>query len=182
MPGEQTRVGGETDDGIDWSCPKCGTVLVRGALGERQFLDLLFRCYECGQVAGSALRVPGHPMAGRALLIPPGEYRVEGTVDPGPVMVVGQRAIDGYVREIGAGRGDRLLDGAGRDLSPIGLRVLASDAAELLGDRYADLVAADERGSRSPTPPARRHRLVELIAYAEEAADEIERFGEPRST
>lgn len=48
----------------------------------------------------------------------------------------------------------------------------------LLGNKYRTLRESDERGRASRTPPARRHRLLELIDYAHEAA---ELLGDSRS-
>src|SRR5947209_4063631 len=165
---------GDGDQGIDWTCPQCDAVLVRRAINERQFLDLLFCCYGCGGVVASPVRKAGHPLAGRSLLFPPGEYKLGRTVEIGskPMLtMVGQQAVDGYVREIGS----KATDAIDRELTPTGLRAMAAHGARLLGDRYGDLIAADERGRSSQTPPARRHRLIELITYAREAADEVER-------
>jgi hypothetical protein len=115
------------------------------------------------------------------LLVPPGEFKLD-TVDltPPPVMFVGQQAIDGYFHEIGSpmAGADRVSRRGGRDLTPTGLRAMASDGEELLGDQYAAILAIDEQGRKSSTPPPRRHRLVELVTYAREAADEIEGRGE----
>lgn len=168
---------GSFDPGIDWLCPRCSTVLVQGAAQEDQFLNLLFRCHSCDAIGGSPLRQPGRPLAGRPLLTPPGKYRLESTVDMSdrPVMCVGQQAIDGYVAETGAGqRAAGAADGDPSELTPAGLRGAAAFVVKLLGDRYPRLVAADERGRASPTPPRRRHRLIELIDYAEVAASLLE--------
>ncbi len=91
-------------------------------------------------------------------------------------MVVGKQALDGYLAETGA----RTLDagpvkyGPG-ELTASFLRTAAAEAADLLGDSYTKLRAADRRGQSSRTPPAKRHRLVELVSYAEDAADSMER-------
>jgi hypothetical protein len=168
---------GEADPGIDWYCPKCPVVLAQGVY-EDQFLDLLFRCYACGSIGASPTREPGQPFAGRPLLIPPGRYRLGSSVDvvEEPVMNVGQQALDGYLKETGARfPGSNPPQYGLREISSASLRHLASDAAGLLGDRYEDLRKRDRHGqSFKSTPPSRRHRLIELIAFAKEAADRME--------
>lgn len=61
------------------------------------------------------------------------------------------------------------------ELSHDSLRSAAAYAIDLLGERYAALLEADERGRASATPPLRRHRLVELIEYVHEAAELLAR-------
>ena len=162
------------DGSLDWVCPNCGATLVRGALHEDQFLDLLFRCSECGAVGESQLRAPGRPLPGTPLLTPPGAYRLGSPVDIAGklVLCVGQQALDGYVAETGVGR-PRGAHGR-LELSANSLRQLATECIDLLGDRYGPLKAADARGLASATPPRHRHRLVELIEYAQHAADLLE--------
>jgi hypothetical protein len=67
-------------------------------------------------------------------------------------------------------------------ITPPGLRALASQAKDLLGEEYAALQTADRRGQASPTPPPRRHRLIDLIAFAEDTATAIETFGAATAT
>jgi hypothetical protein len=173
--GKGPVIAGVGADRIDWTCPQCHAVLVQGAVNDRQYLDLLFRCYACGAIARSATRKPGHPPAGNALLWPPGRYRLDGPVDVSsmPVMSVGKQATDGYMREIGSWR-----PGGGWSATPSDLRAMGLEAKQLLGEHSQRLIAKDERGRRSSTPPGRRHRLVELISYAREIADEIEAAGQ----
>ena len=52
-----------------------------------------------------------------------------------------------------------------------------SEASTLLGERFAHLKAADERGQSSPTPPASRHRLIELIDNAAATAADLDQGG-----
>jgi hypothetical protein len=162
-PVKEPAFRGVADTGIDWLCPSCGTVLIRGAVHEHQFLDLRFRCYSCQAVGGSPARPPGRPLAGLPLLVPAGNYLLGSSVDTTarPVMCVGQQALDGY--EVETGRGQPAVP---VEISAQGLRDAADYAAELLGEHYDALLEADERGRSSPTPPARRHRLIELIRYA----------------
>jgi hypothetical protein len=176
-PFSEPALVGDGQDGIDWTCPQCGTVLVRAAVSDRQVLDLLIRCYACEQVSGSPLRQPGQPLAEPRIIKPPGEYMFDSAVQMGSVATIGQQALAGYLREIGqpaAGPREPGDATCGHGLTPTGLRTMASKAAELLGDRYADLLAVDEKGRKSETSPLRRHRLIELITYAREAADEMD--------
>lgn len=45
---------------------------------------------------------------------------------------------------------------------------------ELLGEDYERLLASDERGQQSRTPPPRRHRLIEILRYGEQVAAQVE--------
>jgi hypothetical protein len=118
------------------------------------------------------------PLAGRPLLVPEGRYLLKSSVrlTGTPVMVVGAPARDGYLREVGQVRDHE------HEFTPVGFRRMADEAEAALGDRYAILLAADERGRQSRTPPPRRHRLLELIAYAREAAAEMENSKAPVMT
>jgi hypothetical protein len=94
-------------------------------------------------------------------------------------MAIGIQALNGYLQETGLdprSKADPYIMGH----SEIGadyLRTLASEASALLGERLADLKAADERGRSSPTPPASRHRLIELIDSAAIAAADLDSGG-----
>jgi hypothetical protein len=171
-PQSGPAMAGDADPGINLCCAECGTVLA-SATYPGQFLDLLFRCYECGQLGASPRRQSGQPLAGRPVLIPPGRYRLESTVQTAgrPVMFVGQQAIDGYVFETGL---LRPTVPSSPELTAQLLKDLAKGATDLLGERYEGLRASDERGKASPTPPPRRHRLIEIIDYAHEAAGALE--------
>lgn len=172
LPQSGPAVVGDADPGVNWCCAGCGTVLA-SAVHPGQFLDLLFRCYRCGQLGGSPPREPGQPLAGRPVLIPLGRYRLDDSVrvTGRPVMMVGQQALDGYLFETGRVRPSQT---PGQELNAEYLNRLAREATALLGDSYASLRASDRRGRISPTPPPRRHRLIELIDYAQEAADALE--------
>jgi hypothetical protein len=160
------------DSGIDWTCPECGSVVVSGAR-ERQLLDLLLRCHDCGTVAGSPTRQPGEPFPGLVVAFGPGEY-LEPQIDIAskPNWFVGYQAIDRYLLEIGSPSAPGAPPGdADFELTPGGLRAAAARAQSLLGERYADLIAKDERRRNSAT---QRHRLTALLTYAREAADALE--------
>jgi hypothetical protein len=166
--------------GIDWHCYQCGSLLLVG-MHERQVLDLLVRCYSCGTAAALPQREAGEPLAGRPLLIPPGRYRLSGQVSviEKPVMLVGIQALNGYLQETGlkpsSESGRHALGHA--EINAGFLRTLALEATALLGERFTDLKAADERGRSSPTPPARRQRLIELIDYAATTAADLDQGG-----
>lgn len=168
------------DGGIDWHCYRCGSLLLEG-MHERQILNLLVSCYACGTTAATPQREPGEPLAGRPLLFPPGRYRLSNQVSvvDKPVMLVGIQALNGYQQETGL----EPLSEVGRDtlghsdISAGFLRTLAFEASALLGERFAHLKAADERGRSSPTPPASRHRLIELIDNAAATAADLDQGG-----
>jgi hypothetical protein len=85
-------------------------------------------------------------------------------------MVVGQQALDGYLLETGRLRPSIA---SGIEINVEYLNNLANEAINLLGQSYERLRASDQRGKLSPTPPPRRHRLIELIDYSREAADSL---------
>ncbi len=178
---------GNAQPGIDWCCRGCATVLavaVAVAVYEGQFLDVLFRCPACGLVGAPPTRRPGRPLAGRPVLAPPGRYRLGSAVDlvDKPVMTVGQQALDGYLTETGRSISGTATHAVPTAITPAGLRALASQAKDLLGEEYTALQAADRRAQASPTPPLRRHRLIDLIAFAEDTATAIETSGDTATT
>ena len=167
---------GNTDPGVTWTCPRCGTALVVG-VHERQFLNLFVRCSRCQTLGGLPSRSPGEPMPAGSVKMPPGRYLLGTPVDvvDKPIVTAGQSAFDGYARETGADyagqsastpRSAQLLD-ASR------LRSIASQAKRLLGPYYKSLAEADTLGLKSKTPPPRRHRLMDLIRYSELAANQL---------
>jgi uncharacterized Zn finger protein (UPF0148 family) len=166
---------------LDYLCPECRASLIEG-VHDGQIFDLAIRCPRCAADSLCETRPAGRPLAGRPVLIPAGKYRLNRTLDlSAPVMMVGQQAIDGYVRETGARWGS--ASGAdyqlGRQLDPDGLNGLAEDLVALLGDRYGKLLAGHQRGLASPTPPRTPHRLLELIDYARKAAVALAEHVEP---
>jgi hypothetical protein len=152
-------------------------VLVEGAAHEDQFLDLLILCYSCGVLGATAVRKPGRPLTAQGCLIPPGGHVLSSAVQiHGPaMMVVGKQASDGYEREVGLG--EEFWAGQEPELNSELLRDAAGYLRELLGDSYKRLLAADRRGLASPTPPDWWHRIVELIACGESAADRLDGRG-----
>jgi len=165
---------------IDWYCHRCDALLLQGT-HEREILDLLVRCYTCGATSATPQREAGEPLAGRPLLFPPGRYRLTSPIDAvdKPVMLVGIQALNGYLKEIGLEPQSEAAPGAlGRvEINAGYLRTLASEASALLGERFSHLKAADVRGRLSPTPPARRHRLIELIDDALATAADLDQGG-----
>lgn len=156
---------------LNYTCPSCQTVLLEG-VHEHQLFDLAIRC-PCGTRSTCETRPPGRPLAGRPVLIPAGKYRLSSSLDlPTPVMMAGQKAIDGYVRETGArwGKPAGGEEAPSHQLDPAGLERLAADLVTLLGDRYEKLLCGHRRGLASPTPPRIQHRLLELIDYARTTA------------
>ncbi len=152
-------------------------MLLSQGVYRRQFLDILFRCFSCGKLGASPSRRPGEPLAGRPILVPPGQYRLDSVLDVvrKPAMLVGRQALDGYLAETSApARSLSTPTSAPLEISTGFLRDLVARAVHLLGERYDRLRASDARGQSSPTPPARRNRLIELISYAEEAAHALE--------
>lgn len=165
-------IAGNADPGITWHCAKCGRVLL-SAVWPRQFLDLLFWCPECLSVSASERREPGEAMPVRSLRLAPRRWHLRGEVDvrDKPVLMAGASAFANYVRETGARYDRGALGKLGQDLDPAFLTRLSKAAASLLGSKFDELVEVDRRGHRSKTPPTRRHRLIELIEYVEEAAE-----------
>lgn len=165
---------------IDWQCGKCGALLLE-RLYERQVLDILVRCYNCGGVGAMPSREPGEPLAGRPVVLSAGKSRLTSQVriDSNYVLLVGPQALAGYRHETGANQAssEGLYPQSLTEISANGLRSLTSDAAALLGERFSHLKAADARGQSSPTPPANRHRLIELIDQVETAAVKLDGGG-----
>lgn len=169
---------GNSVDGVSWECP-CGKALGTG-LHSRQVLNVLIRCGGCSRLLTSPLRAPGDPIAGRPVYIPPGgTHLLGGRLDvlDKPVMMVGHDALVGYARETGR----RIPDVYDPDLAPAlssldpgSLTRLADELTALLGDEHKRLQDSDARGRRSRTPPRDRHRLIELIEFAQRTAAAFE--------
>ena len=176
---------GDADPGVNWHCPACGELLAQ-AVYPSQFLDVLFECFSCGELCASLRRQPGQPLTSRLFPLPPGKYRLDKTlnVTGKAPMVIGRQALDGYIAETSVGSASSVAETfVPREINASFLRELVRKAANLLGDRYERLRASDQRGQSSPTPPVRRHRLIELICYAEEASRALDipaRPGEQR--
>lgn len=168
---------GNSPENVGWECP-CGQVLGTG-LYARQFLNILIRCGACARLLQSPVREPGQPIAGRPVYLAPGAtYLIGGQLDvvDKPVMMVGHQALMGYARETGR----RIPDVYEPPRAPVltsldseSLAGVAVDLKSLLGDDYDRLAAADTRGLQSRTPPAHRHRLIELIEFAQNTSEEL---------
>src|SRR5439155_8179506 len=165
---------GDADPGVNWTCRRCGRELLKAAW-EGQFLDLLFRCPVCEAISASARRSPGEAMPANSMRISPRRWNLRSPVDVKgkPVLVAGKSAFDGYVRATGATYAGPRAPTLGQVLDETMLRRLARQTARLLGRAFEGLLEADERGLKSSTPPAHRHRLIELIRYAEDAAHKL---------
>jgi hypothetical protein len=162
----------DADPGVNWHCPGCETLLAE-AVYPGQFLDLLFRCRMCDTLSASANKRPGQPLAGRPIICAPGQFYLKGVVDVAgkPSLLAGSSARDAYLYETSA---EPIPFSGGQEISAPFLNELASRASNLLGAAYSRLRASDDRARSSPTPRATRHRLTELIAYAEELADAVD--------
>lgn len=125
------------------------------------------------------MREPGQPIAGRPVYMPPGgTYLIEGVLDvvDKPVMMVGHDALVGYARETGRyipDIYDPRLSPALTSLEPTSLLAMEVKLQRLLGDEYERLEQADARGRLSRTPPASRHRLIELIDFVRTTANAL---------
>ena len=161
---------------VDLICPACGCVLAC-RLWERSILDVLVRCPECSRLLCSRSRRPGEPVPNAFVLMPDGRYEPIGPLKAkdDPVTVVGRRALDGYVRETGRPPARPLgtWNGNAREMTRESIHRDADSLVEILGDRYAELVAVDQRGRSSKTPPEHRHRVVELIEALRATAEEL---------
>ncbi|MCA1707887.1 MAG: hypothetical protein LC808_33275 [Actinobacteria bacterium] len=166
---------------VDFLCHGCGASLIE-KVHERQLFDLAIRCPHCAAESVSEARPPGCPLAGRPVLIPAGKYRLSGSLDlPGPVMMAGQQAIDGYIHETRArwGMASGRADSIAHRFDPDGFNGLADDLVALLGDRHEKLLAGHMRGLASPTPPRTPNRILELVDYARKTAVALEEHVEP---
>ena len=95
-------------------------------------------------------------------------------------MMVGRQALVGYAQETGRAIPDIYQPEMGpniTDLEGQSLLRLADQLRAMLGDNYQKLREADNRGRRSPTPPPRRQRLIELIEFVEQASIQLSDSG-----
>lgn len=94
---------GDLDVGINWHCPACHAVIAE-AVYPGQLLNLLFRCYSCGQLCMSPVRALGEPLPGRPVILARGEFYLKSAVvvTGRPHPVAGYRARDGYLNETAA--------------------------------------------------------------------------------
>jgi hypothetical protein len=166
---------GDQDVGTNWRCSNCNA-LIAEAVYTGQLLNLLFRCHSCSQVGASPVREAGQPLAGRPIVLDRGEFYLK-TVDVAgkPTPIVGYQARLGYLNETAAPPIPFATATGGRaELSAALLRELASRAITLLGSEYRHLRASAKKSAASRTPKRSQPRLMELISYAEQAADTLE--------
>lgn len=166
---------GDPSVGINWHCSKCDA-LIAEAVCPGQLLNLLFRCYSCGQVDASPVREAGQPLAGRPVILDSGEFYLK-TVDvtSKPTPIAGYQARLGYLNETAAPPIPfATAKGGQAELSADFLRELASRAIALLGSKYPHLKTSARKSAASRTPKRNQPRLMELISYAEQAADALE--------
>lgn len=168
---------GNSSEDVSWEC-LCGRQLGVG-LYARQLLNVLIECGECTQVLESPRRLPGEPIPGAPLYLEPGGRYLLGealNVVDKPVAIVGRGALFDYAHETG-----QTIPGVYSPDSTAVISALDADAfnaiacqlRDLLGDGYESLRGSDDRGRRSKTPPAYRHRILELIDFASDAAAEV---------
>ena len=168
-------VSGDAESALDWHCDNCDTLLA-ARVDSRQLLDILIKCYFCGEIGALPRRSPGDPVGSSTLVLNPGIYLLSGAANVSSAAVIGERAVRAYTVEVGRVHQDRLI--AITDslmLSEKNLLDLAKKAAALLGAEYEKLLASDRRGLASATPPPRRHRVIELIVYAQDLAEQLAR-------
>jgi hypothetical protein len=166
---------GDLDVGINWRCSNCNALIAK-AVYASQLLNLLFRCYSCRQVGASPVREAGQPLAGRPVVLDRGEFYLK-TVDVTgkPTPIAGYQARLGYLNETAAPSIPFATATGGKtELSAPLLRELASRAITLLGPNYRHLKASAKKSAASRTPKRSQPRLMELISYAELAADTLE--------
>ncbi len=169
---------GNSPEQVNWEC-ECGATLATNVYA-RQVLNVLIRCGACSALLESPHRSPGAPISGRPVYLPPGgTYLLSGALDvvDKPVMIVGHSALLEYAIETG-----RTIPGIydpGQapivdDFSSSSLFNVARQLRSLLGAELERLREADARGQKSHTPPNRRHRVIELIEFAERTARELD--------
>jgi hypothetical protein len=166
---------GDPDVGINWRCSKCNA-LIAEAVYPSQLLNLLFRCYSCGQIDASPVREAGQPLAGRPVVLDRGEFYLKTVNITGkPTPIAGYQARLGYLNETAALPIPFATAAGGRaELGADFLRELASRAVTLLGSKYPHLKASAKKSAASRTPKRNQPRLMELISYAEQVADTLE--------
>lgn len=171
IPTSKPAIYGTAASEFEWRCHKCDTLLA-ASMSSRQLLDILIKCYSCGEIGALPRRSPGDPIARNSVVLNVGKYLLQNTIEATPVPIVGERALQAYELEVGRTDQDKIIPVSNSlMISEKNLLDLAQKAIELLGDEYEKLAASDCRGLLSPTPPPRRHRIVELIAHAQNLAE-----------
>ena len=160
------------DDGVDFVCAGCATVLLARA-HQRQFAGVLIQCPVCGLFV-SCHRLPGEAMIGASVVYPRGPTTVPAPGWIGPQMVTSEVAFTAYAREVGRRTPSAAPRAGALDWDGDTIRGWADELRAALGTVYDKLLKADARGQASRTPPASRHLMIELLEGAEAAARAFE--------
>jgi hypothetical protein len=149
---------GNTPEGTNYTCAHCEASLLLEGVGPTQLWNIAFECGSCGGLSACPPWPPGIPLPQLRVVAGPGTYRLEGTVDLQPESVFA--AEDASAHPVST---KRLPLQGSAELSSQFCVDLVGRTQAVLGDLYASLQETDRRGQPSPTPPAHRHRLMELV-------------------
>ena len=137
-------------------------------MGPAQLWNVALECGSCGGLSACPRWPPGKPLPQLRVVAPSRTYRLEGTVElhPGSVFA----AEDASTHPVST-KGLPLKGSA--QLSAQFCVDLVERVHAVLGEVYASLRETDRRGQASPTPPAHRHRLMELVEDVLAAAESL---------
>jgi hypothetical protein len=159
---------GSDESGPDYVCGGCGEVTLVEGVGEDEMYDLAFRCPSCDALSFSPRLPPGRPLPQKTVLVPPGHYRLEGTVEMREdVVMASHEAAARRLAEIGV---HPTASDQSREMNEDYLRELVREAKALLGEDFDRLWARYLRGKSSATPPRDPHTLMELVDTVESSA------------
>lgn len=162
---------GPDPDAPDWACGNCGAILISKVPAGRLF-DFDIQCFSCSKHSRVRPLPLGRPLGTKVCALLPGTCEVSEPVNlSGDVVVAGEAALHRreLEREIRAApmRRPRRLDVSAETLTSLLRR---ADTMPWLGA----VLAADQRGRQSKTPPRTRHRLAQLVVGVRAASEAIE--------
>lgn len=159
---------GDTPEGTDYTCAHCQASLLLERVGPTQLWNVALECGTCGGLSACPPWPPGIPLPQQRVVAGPRTYRLEGTIElhPGSVFA----AEDGSTHPVGT-KGLPVKRSA--QLSPQFCVNLVERVQAVMGEVYVTLRETDRRGQTSPTPPAHRHRLMELVEDVLAAAESL---------
>lgn len=159
---------GDTSEGMDYTCAHCQASLLLERVGPTQLWNVALECGSCGGLSACPPWPPGIPLPQLRVVAGPRTYRLEGTVElhPGSVFA----AEDASTHPVSM-KGFPLKGSA--HLSRQFCVDLVERVQAVLGNVYASLRETDRRGQASSTPPAHRHRLMELVEDVLAAAESL---------
>jgi hypothetical protein len=171
---------GVASPGVDYLCAGCSRVVLQNVYA-KQFLGVVIHCQRCGALSATPVREPGDPIPHATVVAPVGRYLLGSQLTlPGAGMFIARESAEDYAFEVGAPFSERArahMSTFPAGISPTALRQVAAMGLSVLGDRFERFNSVFERSRRHATPQAEGHRLVDLVRYAEKAANQIQSAG-----